>query len=112
MSERMKYSCNACGRWVEAGSGHSCYTPTSARTELEADTASSEMSRMHSLSVEQGKRIAELEAENQRLEAENKWLKEMHQKNIDQYRCNGTTWPQMAAAQMCDNSRVAIQEDE
>jgi len=46
--ERMQYNCNACGMYVTAGDGHSCYTPKSNPND---------------------KRIAELQAENVKLQA-------------------------------------------
>jgi hypothetical protein len=29
----MKYHCNACGQYIEAGDGHSCYEPISPRVD-------------------------------------------------------------------------------
>ena len=47
----MKYSCSACGRYVEAGGGHSCYSPS---PQLDVG-----------VSQKQALRIAELETENE-----------------------------------------------
>lgn len=36
----MKYSCNACGKYVEAGGGHSChtsYTPQVSKADAEVE---------------------------------------------------------------------------
>ena len=64
----MKYNCEACGMYVEAGSGHSCYTPTPPRAELDRER----------------ERIAELEAENQRVVAESKQCHEQNDRLVSE----------------------------
>ena len=70
-------------------------------------------------------RIAELEAEVEQLryeraqagkramsaETEVERLREAHQKNVDQYRHNGSIWPSICAARMCDNSLKALEDE-
>jgi len=64
----MKYNCNACGRYVEAGSGHDCYKPMKPRRDVEQLQSLCESYRRDL--VRERERIAELEAENKRLWSE------------------------------------------
>jgi len=72
----MKYNCNACGRYVEAGSGHDCYKPRKPRREVEQLQSLCESYR-HDLDRER-KRIVELEAELQALREVREAAQDVH----------------------------------
>ena len=96
-----------------------------AELEAELDRAANEIHRLGMKCSQQEDSMAELEAEIEQLryeraqagkramsaETEVERLREAHQKNVDQYRHNGSIWPSICAARMCDNSLKALEDE-